>query len=158
MVKSKANYKIRKDGKKDTGRPTSMTSETINKLVYAFSIGCSDEEACIYANIVPSALYRYQKDHSDFKEYKDTLKKKPVLMAKQNIIKAMDINENPDCKSLIDTSKWYLERKCKDEFTTRQEVTGADGSTLMSGVIVEFVGTDNEAEDTTTEEGAVSTH
>ena len=36
-------YKIRTKRKKDTGRPTVMTPETINKLEQAFSLGCSDK-------------------------------------------------------------------------------------------------------------------
>ena len=39
MTKAKGGYKIREDGKKDTGRPTKLTPETILLLEQAFSMG-----------------------------------------------------------------------------------------------------------------------
>ena len=41
------------------GRPSVMTPEIINKLEQAFSMGCGDLEACLYADLTPSVLYRY---------------------------------------------------------------------------------------------------
>lgn len=113
-------FDMKKD-KKDVGRPTVMTKDVVNKLEQAWSMGCSDLEACIFADISKQTLYSYQDKHPEFIDRKELLKKKPVLMAKKNIIDAMDTKENPDYKSIIETSKWYLERKCKDEFSTKVE-------------------------------------
>lgn len=118
MTKSKSGYKIRKDGKKDTGRPTKFTPETINKLENAFSLGCSDLEACLYADVSPSAFYRFQDDNPDFKERKDVLKKKMIFKARINLKEAL---ESKDERTKVDASKWLLERKCRDEFSTRVE-------------------------------------
>lgn len=123
MTKAKGGYKIREDGKKDTGRPTKLTPETILLLEQAFSMGCTDVEACLHANISKTALYNFQQTHPDFVDRKEQLKEKLVLRARMVV---MDAIYNKD----ENTAKWYLERKKKNEFGTRQEITGADGSSV----------------------------
>lgn len=91
------------------GRHTVMTSEVLTKLEQAFSIGCSDDEACIYADISRMTLQRYQKLNPEFCARKELLKQKLVLKARTNI--AHEINGGN-----IEVSKWYAERKKRDEF------------------------------------------
>lgn len=110
-------YKVRKDGKFDTGRPTKLTPETISKLESAFSLGCGDIEACLYADISKTALYNYQQRHPEFVDRKEKLKESLIL--KSRTVVAEKLNNND-----IDTAKWYLERKKKDEFSTKQETGG----------------------------------
>jgi hypothetical protein len=89
------------------GRPTKMTKATLGKLREAFLLGCSDQEACLLANINPDTLYAYQKENTEFSEQKQTLKLNPVLKARQTIFNNLD---NPK------TAMWYLERRAKTEF------------------------------------------
>jgi hypothetical protein len=96
------------------GRPTIMTPEVIKKLEEAFSLGCSDNEACLYANIAKQTLYNYQTKNTEFVDRKELLKEKLVLKARSNIAKSLSAGDS-------DISKWYLERKKKAEFSTRQE-------------------------------------
>lgn len=130
------------------GRPTLMTPDTLNKLNTAFARGASDLEACFYAGIGKTALYNYQKAHPEFAEKKEALRDSLIF-------KARGVVEDAIAEGDKDMAKWYLERKKKSEFTTRQEVTGADGSSLMSGVVVEFVGVEDEAKDPDSEESSV---
>ena len=97
------------------GRPTVMTAETLNKLEYGFLRGMNDLECCLYADISRQTLYDYCNKHPEFADRKETLKKKPSIQAKLNITEAI---ENGD----VDLSKWYLERRNKDEFSTKQEM------------------------------------
>lgn len=97
------------------GRPTVMTSETIGKLEYAFSLGCSDKDACLYADINPDTLYEYQKKNPGFSERKAALKNQQVLKARMAIDNALNIGD-------VTTARWLLERKCKEEFCTRTEI------------------------------------
>ena len=127
MTKAKG-YTIRPDGKKDTGRPTVMTQETIDKLETSFALGCSDLEACLFANISPQTLYDYQHIHPEFIERKEMLKEKQVLKARSVIAEAINNKDK-------EVAKWYLERKKKVEFSTRVESTGADGNPLSPPVI-----------------------
>jgi len=50
-------------GKNKGGRPTKMTPLVVKKLEEAFSWGCSDEEACVYAGISRPTLEKYQKEN-----------------------------------------------------------------------------------------------
>lgn len=94
------------------GRPTVMTPKKIGLLQHAFDIGATDEEACVSAQISPSTLYNYQADNPDFLEEKKARKLKPVLLAKETIYNALLAGD-------INITKWYLERKKKDEFSLR---------------------------------------
>lgn len=115
-----------KKEKKKVGRPSVMTPDIIDKLYYAFSIGCSDVEACAYANIAPSVLYRYQSNHDEFKERKEVLKANPILLAKEAVKKSLT-SDNEKERNLM--SRWVLEKKCPDEFGNRSELTiSASGS------------------------------
>ena len=119
-------WNIRPDGKFDTGRPTVMTKEVIDKLQQAFSIGCSDSEACAYANICQDALYKYQERNPEFTEWKHQLKQNPVLKAKNTVVKNLN-----DPKIALE----YLKAKCKDEFGIRTEITGANGQPIIPPII-----------------------
>lgn len=104
------------------GRPSSMTPEVISKLEEVFAIGGSDAEACFYADISHQTLYKYQNENPEFTERKNALKERPILKARQTIIKNLDD---------ADTAKWFLQRKKKGEFSERQELTGAEGKPLI---------------------------
>lgn len=108
-------------------RPTIMTPEILVLLRQAFAIGCSDEEACAYAKIGTSTFYEYQKRHPEFQEEKEELKKQPILKAKNTIVQSLNDPKN---------AQWYLERKKKDEFSIRNELTGADGEKLLPSPIL----------------------
>jgi outer membrane cobalamin receptor len=97
------------------GRPTVMTEEVVGKLELLFAKGLSDREACLIANIHPSTLYDYCNINPEFAERKELLKEQVKTQAKLNVAEAI---ENKD----VDLSKWYLERKGKDEFSTKQEI------------------------------------
>lgn len=123
MTKSKGGFKIRADGKLDTGRPTKLTPETLDKLRTAFLMGCSDIEACLYADISKTALYNYQQKNPDFVDQKEQWKEQLTLKARTVIANALNNKDE-------NTAKWYLERKAKNEFNTRTELTGANGGSI----------------------------
>ncbi len=93
--------------KSNAGRPTVITENTLFKLEEAFAIGATDTEACFFADISTAALYSYQRENPEYINRKEALKDSLVLKARNTIAKDMP---NPG------TSKWYLERKRKDEF------------------------------------------
>lgn len=101
-------------GKNKTGRPSVMTDNVLRKLEHGFSCGMSDREACLYANIGESTLYDYCKQHPEFSERKAALKNMPAIKAKFVICEAIERGE-------VKVAQWYLERKCKEEFSLRQE-------------------------------------
>lgn len=113
------------------------------KLEEAFSIGCTDEEACTYADISTSSFYNYQKDRPEFQERKARLKDKPILLARKVVVDAIKDKDT-------DMAFKYLERKRKAEFGTRLDLT-TDGEPLNK-ITVEFLnGKQDESQDSTTE-------
>lgn len=91
------------------GRKTVMTPEKISKLEQAFSMGCSDLEACLYADIGKTTLYNFQKDNPEFAERKEQLKESLVLKARTVIADALNRKDE-------NTARWYLEKKKRNEF------------------------------------------
>jgi len=93
------------------GRPTVVTEEILHKLDEAFSLGCTDLEACLFAGISKSTLYNLQNKDKGFLERKEVLKENPVLLARQSVIKGFQ----EDSKLAMD----YLKNKRSDEFNTK---------------------------------------
>lgn len=115
------------DTSNPVGRPSVMTAEVLRKLEEAFAIGASDKEACFYADIAPSTLYKHQEETPEFMERKEALKERPVLLARQSVIKGLDADPQLALK--------YLERRKPSEFATRRELTGADGKDLPAPIL-----------------------
>ena len=97
-----------------TGRPTSMTPETISKLEEGFTMGFTDLEACLYAGISKTTLYNYQEENPDFTERKTLLKENVKMIAKRNIFTEIGAGD----KQL---SQWYTERRDPD-FNPKQQI------------------------------------
>ena len=99
-----------------------MDDLTLKKLEEAFSIDSTVEEACFYADISHQTYYNWVESFPKLKERFDSLRNKPVLKARQEVVKGLDGNPEFSLK--------YLERKKKQEFSPRTEMTGADGKDL----------------------------
>lgn len=95
-------------------RPTVMTPEVIAKLEEAFAWGCTDIEACLWAEIDDRTLYKYQERHPEFIRRKAALKENPIMLARKAVVQAIKKGDRV-------TAMAYLERKKKDEFSTKVE-------------------------------------
>jgi len=115
-----------------------MTIIMLEKLKVAFAMGFTDVEASLYCDLNISTLNEYCSRNHDFRELKESLKQKPVMKAKLNVLESLNSKGILSSKQRLEDSKWYLERKAKDEFGTRQEITGAGGVPFQVGT-VEFV-------------------
>jgi hypothetical protein len=111
---TKVDNSDKKGNNPNAGRPTVMTEQVLAKLELAFSIGCGDKEACVFAGISVDSLYRYQLINPDFSEEKELLKSKPILKARQEVVKGLE--GNPEL------SLRFLEKKLKSEFGNEQTV------------------------------------
>lgn len=103
-------------------RPTVMTPEVIAKLEEAFAWGCTDIEACLWADIATKTLYVYQEKNPEFAQRKAELKEKPIMLARKSVVDRLPRDPELSLK--------FLERKKKSEFSLRQELTGEDGKDL----------------------------
>ena len=106
-----------------------MTQDNINKLKEVFAIDGTIAEACYYANISVQTYYDWIKKNPKLSEEFNALRERPVLKARQTVIKSLD---QPDYAFK------YLERKKKDEFSLRSELTGPEGE-LLSPIKIEIV-------------------
>ena len=97
------------------GRPTVMTNEIVGKLEYGFMKGLNITECCHYADISRNAFYEYCERNPDFKDRIEELKSNPSTKAKLNVVEAIEQGDT-------DLSKWWLERRNKDEFSLKQEI------------------------------------
>lgn len=104
------------------GRPSKMTPETLDKLRQAYLIGANDREAYGYADISHETFYNYIEKHPEFREQITKWQEEPILKAKTTVVKNLDKD--------VKNAQWYLERKKKDEFAVRQEVTGKEGDAI----------------------------
>lgn len=135
-VKKKPNkIIIKKETDKKIGRPIAMTPEVIKKLKEAFSQGFSIANACIWADISAQTYFDYCTANPNFSDYCKALKQKPLIKSILVINKALNEGD-------VSTAKWYAERKAKDEFSLRQEITGEDGEPIKQDVKIEVVFTD----------------
>lgn len=99
--------------KSNAGQPTVMTEKTLRLLQEAFEWGCTDREACLHAQIAQSTLYSYQLVNKEYVEWKEAWKDRPTIMARKSVVGALPKDPELSLK--------YLERKKKDEFSTKSE-------------------------------------
>ena len=119
--------------RRSIGRPTAINDIVLGKLQEAFAYDSSIEEACFYADINPDTYYVYVKKNPAFSERVKALRQRPILAARQKIVKDIETN--------VDTAKWYLERKRKSEFSTKTETdtTLKLVTPILGGIVKESV-------------------
>jgi hypothetical protein len=107
-----------------------MTPQVLAKLEDAFSNAMTDAQACFLADISEDALYRYFKKNPAFKERREVLKNNIDVLAKNRLINAIHSGD-------VSSVKFWLERKCKDEFAVRNELTGKEGKPIELNMNIE---------------------
>lgn len=127
MVKA-YNYKKKANGKNDTGAPAWEPSAAQLKILEdSFKLGAQVKEALAQAKIPSSTFYDYLNNHKDFSEQIEWWQQYPIMLAKHSVVAHM----KEDGKLALE----YLKCKKKDEFGTRTEVTGVDGSPVSPPII-----------------------
>ena len=89
-----------------------MTPEIVGKLEYAFLLGKNDLEACAEGKIGKSTLYDFQRKNPEF-TYRKTMLRGNVNMRVKILISEAIMG------GCAKTSRWYLSRKCKEEFSLK---------------------------------------
>jgi hypothetical protein len=99
---------------KNTGRPTARTPEMETRLEAALSMGSTIAAACFHAGISESTYYDWAAKDEKFSERMKALRHNPVLKALSTVYNDLES---------VSTAKWYLERKCKDEYGTQPVIS-----------------------------------
>ena len=92
--------------------PYRKTPEMITKLETAAAVDASIDEMAFYAGISVQTYYNWIKDDPELKERLERLRLTPVLKAKNAVAKNAD---------QIETAKWLLERKRREEYGRNQK-------------------------------------
>ncbi|MBU2025404.1 MAG: hypothetical protein ABIC19_00695 [Patescibacteria group bacterium] len=88
-----------------------LEREKVLRLIDAFKIDSTDDEACFYAGISIDQYKYFKKKHPEFSTIKTACKELPKFKARKTLF-----NDLHDPR----TAMWYLERKLKEEFSPRQ--------------------------------------
>lgn len=120
MKKKKAKKK-----KSNAGRPKKITKLVLKKLEEAFALGCSDVEACFFADISHQTLYNYQKKNPEFIERKEALKKQPIFKARKGVVDSLgkDPTGKFDLEFLKSTTDDYNPKKKIEVEDKREDET-----------------------------------
>ena len=111
------------------GRPTKMTDECVQKLEHAFSLGCTDLEACMYADISQRTLYKYQEDCEGFLHRKEVLKSNPFMKAREVLYNAL----------VVDADVMVANKMIDRKEGSKVALTGADGGPVITKTVIELV-------------------
>ena len=128
---------MKKNKLDNRGRPSIMTKDVVNKLEIAYTAGANDTQACDFADISRTTLYKYINEQEGFADKIEQWKQRLKLRAKMNIQESINDGDR-------DISKWYLE-KTDDGFNpkVRQEVSGSLGFNLVVDDDIEDDETEN---------------
>lgn len=134
--------KKKPEEKQKVGRKNVITAEIKAQIKKAVSIGATfaqaREFACINGHpIAERTFFTYLKEHPEFRQELEYLKKNPVLKAKNTIYNNLN---NPKWAA------WYLERKNPEEFAKTDKIklqgnldanvsTDDDLKSLIAGII-----------------------
>jgi hypothetical protein len=113
---------IKKKIKKEAGRPPAITKSeskhellqdfTVQKLIDAFRLDCTVEEACAYADISKQTFYTHCEKNKTFLDVIETARTNLILQSRKVISQSIESGNEK-------TAQWYLERKRRNEFATK---------------------------------------
>lgn len=100
---------------KKGGRPTVITARVVRLLVTCFQNGLTIRQACWQSGISHEAYYQRVKNDSEFADKMSKAQQLPSMTARTNVMTAIK-------KGDVSASKWLLERKDKEEFSSKTDV------------------------------------
>jgi hypothetical protein len=110
------------------GRPTKYTEQTVAKLLDALRGGNTRRASCAVASISQDTLAIWLKEKPEFSDAVE----KAEGEAEAKMVSVIKLASDTTWQA----AAWWLERKHKQEWSSRVEQTGADGSPVK--VIVEY--------------------
>lgn len=114
------------------GRKTVFTPEVCKKIEEVAALDGSISEMAYYADVSRQSIYNYFKENPDFLDRIEKLREKPVLLARQTIIKSLTQPHN---------AFKYVERKRAKEWApqTKVEHSGAIDTPVTKDQIAPLV-------------------
>lgn len=94
---------------------TKLTPEVVKKLLEAFAIDCTVEQACYYAQISERTYYNWVKKNPELLQEFDAMRNALPLKAKHNIAQRIHASD-------VNLSQWLLERKESNEYGEKVKI------------------------------------
>lgn len=98
------------------GRPTVITPAIVQKLEQALMSGFTVETACNLSGIARATYYDHVASDDEFSDKMDRAKAWPTEKARKTVVAAIEAGD-------LQTSKWWLERKARSEFSASSRDT-----------------------------------
>lgn len=105
------------------GRPTLFTPELVGILERAFQDGANITQACLIAKIHKDTYFTWIKNNQEFSDQMAEAQEYPTTIAKKVLVDRIKLKD-------AETSKWWVERREKQNFSLRNELSGPDGAPL----------------------------
>lgn len=109
----------------DQGRPSILTPKVVADLVAALQNGLTKKQAFRYAGISKDVYYDAIKRDEEFADKMRAAQEHLNFKSREVIAKAIENGSDLN-------ARWWLERKNKDEFSPRREVTGNKGGPVKT--------------------------
>jgi hypothetical protein len=123
-------------------KPHGYSEEYVKSLEDAFKNGANIVQACLLSRISRETYYNWCEQKKGFLDRMTTAQEYPSVIARLAVVKAIGEEvKNPSRNGTENSWKW-LERKNKDEFSSRSELTGKDGKDLPTPILA-HVSSDN---------------
>ena len=114
VVKKTNPTKTKRRKKAAGGRPKIDIREYFKKMLPYLQRGLSVAKACQHAKVPHSTVSLYMQNNPEFLEEIECAKRTLEIAARNKVANAIN-------KGNVGVAQWYLERKCKDEFSSRVE-------------------------------------
>lgn len=127
MARTKSKIVDAKD-KKKRGRPSIDREEALEKLKPYFERGATFRQACIRSGINYNTAFEWLSDESfsnKIKYYEDLF----LFICEKTVAEEIIKNKNAELALKV------LERRDKQKYSTRQEVTGAGGGAIEQKIV-----------------------
>ena len=96
-------------------RKSKLTPEVKKKLEEVYQLDCSMQEIAFWVDVSLATIYNWKKEEPELFEKLERLREKPVLIARKTIVNGISSDTNLAMK--------YLERKKRNEFSQKYEIT-----------------------------------
>jgi hypothetical protein len=108
--------------------------QLIQSIKPYLEMGFSRNKACDFVGLAPGTLSNWVSDDESLGILLTSWENVVNTIAMQNIVDAINKEaESEDARK--ETTKWWLERRMKKDFSTRTETTGEDGKDLPTPII-----------------------
>lgn len=152
MPKKKQTYKVRKDRAKSSPKLQDLKlieslrkpgagrkwfdgkdeEKVLSKLIEAWDMDCTDEQAALHADISIPAYYRYMNKRPKLRETRELHKQNMTLQAKSALLKDL---KNPFTRGK--SAQWILERKEKEWNLVQKSLVGEDKESPFGGTLAD---------------------